>query len=65
MPTYSKASISNIKNTTTKMDKNLGNVYTYNGIYEAVVISASDIQKNGRLKVRLAQHNVNLSLIHI
>ena len=63
MPTYSKASISNIKNTTTKMDKNLGNVYTYNGIYEAVVISASDIQKNGRLKVRLAQHNVNIDFI--
>ena len=42
MATYSKAHINNLRNTSTKMQKDIGNVYQYTGIYEAVVINAKD-----------------------
>ena len=64
MATYSKANINNLRNTNTKMQKDIGNVYQYTGIYEAVVISAKDVQKNGRLTVRLVSHNVNIDFLN-
>ena len=64
MATYSKANINNLRNTSTKMQKNIGNVYQYNGIYEAVVINAKDVQKNGRLTVRLVSNNVNIDFLN-
>ena len=50
--------ISSIANPHMDKDKTLGHVKTYDGIYEAVVVSAEDIQKNGRLVVRLIDTNV-------
>ena len=64
MATYSKANINNLRNTSTKMQKDIGNVYQYTGIYEAVVINAKDVQKNGRLTVRLTGHNVNVDFLN-
>ena len=46
------------------MQKDIGNVYQYTGIYEAVVINAKDVQKNGRLTVRLTGHNVNVDFLN-
>ena len=54
-------SISSIKNPHTSSAKTLGYVKTYNGIYEAVVVNAEDVQKNGRLTVRLLGSNVGVS----
>ena len=50
--------ISSIANPHMERAKTIGHVKTYDGIYEAVIISAEDIQKNGRLVVRLVDTNV-------
>lgn len=63
MATHKSITVSGLRNPNTDMQKKMGAVYTYSGIYEAVVVSASDIQKNGRLKVRLVDSNVNYNFI--
>ncbi len=58
MATKKIQSITSLKNAVTDELKTLGFVKKYDSIYEAVVISAKDIQKNGRLVVRLIGENV-------
>ena len=62
MATHKSSTISNVRNPLIDRQKALGDVYTYDGVYEAIVISSKDVQKNGRIKIRLID---NLSLIHI
>ena len=61
MATKKIQSITSLKNAVTDELKTLGFVKTYDGIYEAVVVSAKDIQKNGRLVVRLVGTNVKIT----
>lgn len=63
MAIHKSITVSGLRNPNTDMQKKMGAVFTYTGIYEAVVVSASDIQKNGRLKVRLVDSNVNSNFI--
>ena len=63
MATFKTTNISNVRHPEIDNLKSLGNVHKYNGIYEAVVVNASDIQKNGRLKVRLVNHNVGVDFL--
>jgi len=63
MATHSSTSISNIRNANTERDKKLGDVYKYNGIYEAIVVGTTDLQKNGRIKIRLVDNNANINFI--
>ena len=63
MATHKTSAISSIRNPFSDSQKKLGNVYTYNGIYEAIVISSKDVQKNGRLKVRLVNNNTNVDYV--
>ncbi len=63
MATKKITRISNVKNLESDSAKSLGHVKTYDGIYEAIVISAADIQKNGRLTVRLIGANVNVDFL--
>lgn len=60
MATKKIQSISSIKNPHSDSAKTLGHVKTYNGVYEAVVVNAEDVQKNGRLIVRLVGSNVGI-----
>lgn len=61
MATKKIQTITSLKNAVTDELKTLGFVKTYDGIYEAVVVSAKDIQKNGRLVVRLIGTNVKIT----
>jgi len=61
MATKKIQSITSLKNAVTDELKTLGFVKKYDSIYEAVVISAKDIQKNGRLIVRLIGENVKIT----
>jgi len=63
MATFKSANISNIRHPEIDNLKGLGNVHRYNGIYEAIVVHASDVQKNGRLKVRLVNSNVGVDFL--
>lgn len=63
MATHKSSSISNVRHPVLDRLKGIGDVHTYDGIYEAVVISTKDIQKNGRLKVRLVDNNTNVDFI--
>ena len=63
MATHKSSSISNVRHPALDRLKGIGDVHTYDGIYEAVVISTKDIQKNGRLKVRLVDNNTNVDFI--
>ena len=63
MATHKQSSISKIRHPAQERLQGIGNVFTYDGIYEAVVVSAKDVQKNGRLKVRLANTNSNVNFI--
>ena len=63
MAIHKSITVSGLRNPNTDMQKKMGAVFTYTGIYEAVVVSASDIQKNGRLKVRLVDHNANVNFV--
>jgi len=63
MATHKSASISNVRHPAMDRLKGIGNVHTYDGIYEAIVVSSKDVQKNGRLKVRLINSNSNVDFI--
>ena len=63
MATKKSASISNVRSPQSDFYKSLGNVHKYDGIYEAVVISSEDVQKNGRIKVRLKHTNSDVDFI--
>ena len=63
MATHKSSSISNVRHPSIDRKKAIGDVHTYDGIYEAIVISSFDIQKNGRLKVRLVDHNANVNFV--
>ena len=63
MATKKVTRISGVKNLESDSAKALGRVKTYNGIYEAIVVSSADIQKNGRLTVRLIGSNVNVDFL--
>lgn len=63
MATFKSSSISSIRNPLSDAQKKLGSVHKYEGIYEAIVVHSADIQKNGRLKVRLVNHNVPIDFI--
>jgi hypothetical protein len=63
MATHKTSSISNVRHPFADAMKGIGDVYTYNGIYEAIVISSKDIQKNGRLKVRLVSPSANVDFV--
>ena len=63
MATHKTSAISNVRHPGIDALKKLGDVQTYDGIYEAIVVSSKDIQKNGRLKVRLVDNNTNVDFI--
>ena len=63
MATHKTINVSSLRNPQTDAQKKLGAVHTYSGIYEAVVVGASDVQKNGRLRVRLVDSSVNYNFI--
>ena len=61
MATKKIQSVTSLKNLHSDELKTLGHVKTYDGIYEAVVVNAKDIQKNGRLVVRLVGTNIKIT----
>jgi hypothetical protein len=61
MATKKTQSITSLKSTLSHDLKTLGHVKTYDGIYEAVVVHSKDIQKNGRLTVRLIGTNIKIT----
>ena len=63
MATRKITTISGVKSTASEKNKKLGHIKTYDGIYEAIVVSSTDIQKNGRLVVRLVGENVNIDFL--
>ena len=63
MATHKSSTISNVRNPLIDRQKALGDVYTYDGVYEAIVISSKDVQKNGRIKIRLIDNNTNVNYV--
>lgn len=63
MATERFTAINSIKNPLNNKLRGKGNVQTYDGIYEAIVVSTSDLQKNGRIKIRLINANANVDFI--
>ncbi len=63
MATHKSSTISNVRSPLIDRQKALGDVYTYDGVYEAIVISSKDVQKNGRIKIRLIDNNTNVNYV--
>ena len=60
MATHKSVNITSLKNTETEKQRKLGAVHQYIGIYRAIVTDTRDVQKNGRLRVRLL-HNSDIT----
>ena len=63
MATDKTSSISNVRHPSMDRKKGIGDVHTFDGIYEAIVTSTEDVQKNGRVRVRLVNSNANVNFV--
>ena len=63
MATDKSTSISNVRHPSIDKKRGIGDVQTLDGIYEAIVTSTEDVQKNGRVRVRLVNSNANVNFI--
>ncbi len=63
MATEKFTSLNSLKNPHNDRLRARGDVQTYDGIYEAIVVSTKDLQKNGRIKIRMVNSNANVDFI--